>query len=143
MVQWHRDKTCVGQIEAVASRAVDLRVIAFERWAAFDAGPRSCGRLHYAISDRGYHVLLSMTWEALSRLRDEVRRAGAVWPDSVIIARCLQTWGADQIAALYRAGRTPPPGGLSLDFGCGPLSDAPRSLLERSGLLARSLPPAA
>jgi len=112
----------------------DVRVTGFERRVC--AGTVEGGVLCYEEWGRPKQALVALTWDALATLRLALEQAGRPCPDGWLIAAVLRQWGKEEIERrAVTALASPPLPELVLSFAGGPTSDAPRSLLERAGLL--------
>jgi hypothetical protein len=114
------------------------RVVSF--YPACCGGTRVGGALTLEHEGLPRILRVSMTWDALDRLRSELNRHGANPGDAEIVRRVLTHWGSEEYLRRLDRRQPLPAEGLVLSLIVGPASREPRRLLAEAGLL---LPPAA
>jgi hypothetical protein len=121
--------------EPVQAAPLSLRACRFER-TLIHGGTLEGGVLSCLDSAGREHVLrVSMTWDVLAVLRNELMRHFSYDCDDAIVRAVLRYWGVEEFQQRLSDGDPLPHEGLVLDSLGGPYSSRPRRLLQASGLL--------
>jgi hypothetical protein len=93
-------------------------------------------RIIYSMGETTSEVRASITWQALSQIRQEMERAGKTISERGVLDFVLLPWIMDQLKRSHSEMETPPQDGYHLDFGEAPKPTEVRQTLVRYGLLA-------
>jgi hypothetical protein len=124
---------CSGRLRSCVRYDARPRVVSFH--PACFGGMRVGGvlTLEYEGVPRGLRV--SMTWDALDRLRAELNRNDANPGDGAIVRLVLTHWGFEEYSRRLARRQPLPTEGLVLTLAVGPASGEPRRLLSEAGML--------
>ena len=103
------------------------------RWPAL--GLRAGGILTYRLGRRENAIRVSISWDALARVRTELSRHGKGYHEESIVPKLLVQWGCEKLAELLEASDEPLPSGLVFEAEDWPGGNEARQLLGRSGLI--------
>jgi len=80
-------------------------------------------------------VRVSISWDALSRVRTDLGRGGKGYNEEAVVTKLLAQWGCEKLTELVQGGGDIPSPGLVFEAADWPAGADARDLLARSGLL--------